>query len=167
MPEQVPLIPFILLAVATLGGALGVVLARNVMHAVFWVLEVMVAVAGLFFLLSAEFLALVQVLVYAGAVAVLIVFTVMLTLRRREDAMRPLDASLIAFLIAAVFGGAAAWVVGTMQFTPAAMPARTPGVLEFGQLLFTKYSLPFEAASIVLLIALVGAVWWAGGDEGR
>jgi NADH:ubiquinone oxidoreductase subunit 6 (subunit J) len=83
MPEGIAVVPFTVLAVAVMAGAIMVVFSRNVVHAAFWLLEVMMAVAGLFMLLSAGFLALVQMMVYAGAVSVLVLFTVMLTLRRR------------------------------------------------------------------------------------
>jgi NADH:ubiquinone oxidoreductase subunit 6 (subunit J) len=165
MPEQVPAVPFVLLAIATLAGGAMVVLSRNVVHAAFWLLEVMMAIAGLFMLLSAGFLALVQIMVYAGAVSVLMLFTVMLTLRRREDAMRPRDLTWsgagIALAVLVALGSAIA------AFTPrlAAAPPVTPGVAEFGRALFTARALPFEIASIILLVALVGAVWWSGGDE--
>jgi len=165
MPEGVALLPFLVLAIAAVAGALMVVLSRNVVHAAFWLLEVMMAVAGLFMLLSAGFLALVQMMVYAGAVSVLVLFTVMLTLRRREDAERPLDlswsAGIIAFGVLAALGAALASFDVPQVFAP----SLTPGVFEFGSALFTERALPFEIASVVLLIALVGAVWWAGGEE--
>jgi NADH-quinone oxidoreductase subunit J len=165
VPEQIALVPFLLLAIAALGGGVMVVLSRNVIHAAFWLLEVMMAVAGLFMLLSAGFLALVQVLVYAGAVSVLTLFTVMLTLRHRGDALRSLDLTWSAAGIAgAVLLTAGAAIV---TYAPALVkaPAVTPGVEAFGRALFTSWALPFEVASVVLLIALVGAVWWAGGGD--
>ena len=165
MPDSVAVVPFVILAALAVGGGAMMVLTRNVVHAAFWLLEVMMAVSGLFMLLSAGFLALIQMMVYAGAVSVLVLFTVMLTLRRREDAERSLDLSWSAGLIAlGVFVAAGAAVV---SFVPAAVtaPAVTPGVVEFGRTLFTERALPFEIASVVLLIALVGAVWWAGGDD--
>jgi len=166
MPEQIAVVPFTVLAIAALAGGLMVVLSRNVVHAAFWLLEVMMAVAGLFMLLSAGFLALVQVMVYAGAVSVLVLFTVMLTLRRREDAVRSLDLSWSGGAIAlAVLVAAGAAIASFRPVLPVG-PAVTPGVEEFGRALFTVWSLPFEIASLVLLIALVGAVWWSGG-EGR
>jgi NADH:ubiquinone oxidoreductase subunit 6 (subunit J) len=165
MPEQVALVPFLVLAIAAFGGGLMVVLSRNVVHAAFWLLEVMMAIAGLFMLLSAGFLALVQVLVYAGAVSVLVLFTVMLTLRHRGDAQRSLDLSWSAAgLAAAVFAASVAAVV-TYKPVLAKAPAVTPGVEAFGRALFTSWALPFEIASVILLIALVGAVWWAGGGD--
>lgn len=165
MPDGVAVIPFLVLAIAVVTGALMVVLSRNVVHAAFWLLEVMMAVAGLFMLLSAGFLALVQMMVYAGAVSVLVLFTVMLTLRRREDAERSLDLSWSAGMVA--LGVAVAVGTAIAGFIPPTVvaPALTPGVAEFGRALFTERALPFEIASVVLLIALVGAVWWAGGEE--
>jgi len=165
--DQLPLVPFLLLAGAAVGGALGMVLARNVVHAAFWLLEVMLAVAGLFLLMSAEFLALVQVMVYAGAVSVLMLFTIMLTLRRRDDAKRPRDLSMAALVLALLFGLAVFFAVSGFDPSPGVMPAAAPGIEAFGRLLFTKWALPFEIASVLLLIALVGAVWWGGGDEER
>jgi NADH-quinone oxidoreductase subunit J len=165
MPEQIALVPFLVLAIAALGGSLLVVLSRNVVHAAFWLLEVMMAVAGLFMLLSAGFLALVQVLVYAGAVSVLVLFTVMLTLRTRGDALHSLDLSWTAAGIALAVLTASAAAVVTYAPKLATAPAATPGVEAFGRALFTSWALPFEIASVVLLVALVGAVWWAGGGE--
>lgn len=165
MPDQVALVPFLVLAIAALGGAVMVVASRNVVHAAFWLLEVMMAVAGLFMLLSAGFLALVQVMVYVGAVSVLVLFTVMLTLRRREDAVRSLDLKWSAAgIAAAVLVAAFAAIAAFAPELPKA-PAATPGVEAFGVALFTSWALPFEIASVVLLVALVGAVWWAGGGD--
>jgi NADH:ubiquinone oxidoreductase subunit 6 (subunit J) len=164
MPDQIDLVPFLVLAIAALGGGVMVVLSRNVIHAAFWLLEVMMAIAGLFMLLSAGYLALVQVMVYAGAVSVLVLFTVMLTLRRREDALRSLDLNWGAGAIAAAVFAAAGTAIASYAPPVATAPAVTPGVEAFGRALFTSWALPFEIASIILLIALVGAVWWAGGD---
>ncbi len=168
MPETVNGVAFVLLAIASVGGSIGVMGSRNVVHAAFWLLEVMLAVAGIYLLLSAEFLALVQVLVYAGAVSVLLLFVIMLTLRRREDAVRPLDASLSAAALTLVLGGII--FAGLARFTPtlSAMPDTVPGVAEFGLMLFTPdggWVLPFEIASLVLLVALVAAVWWSGEER--
>ncbi len=167
MAETVNGIAFWCLAAATLGGALAMMSTRNVMHAAFWLLEVMAASAGLFLLLSAEYLAMVQLMVYAGAVSVLLLFVIMLTLRRREDAERPLDASLGVAALAALLLGAILMGVSRFSAPEVEMPAEAPGVEEFGRVLFTDWALPFEVASVVLLVALVGAVWWARGGDGR
>jgi NADH-quinone oxidoreductase subunit J len=104
-------------------------------------------------------------MVYAGAVSVLVLFTVMLTLRRREDAERPLDLSWAAGGVAlAVLVATGAAIVAYRPVVPRGA-AVAANVASFGRLLFTGWALPFEIASVVLLIALVGAVWWAGGDR--
>jgi len=157
---------FLALAFATIGGAVMMLSTRNVVHAAFWLLEVMLATAGLYMLLSAEFLALVQVLVYAGSVAVLILFTIMLTLRRREDAIREFEPGWGAGILALLFGGSLLFAVErfSAQLRPGVMPDVVPDVAAFGEKLFTTWAVPFEIASLVLLVALVGAVWWSGGD---
>jgi NADH:ubiquinone oxidoreductase subunit 6 (subunit J) len=156
---------FFVLAAGILGGSLAVMFSRNVVHAAFWLLEVLVATAGLYLLLSAEFIALVQIMVYAGAVSVLVLFVVMLTLRRREDAVRPRDLSWSVAAMAAVFAAATAASLWHLPTPVMSAPAVLPGVAEFGHALFTRWVLPFEIASGVLLVALVGAVWWAGRGE--
>jgi NADH-quinone oxidoreductase subunit J len=158
-------VAFALLAIAAVGGALGMLVTRNVVHAAFWLLEVMLAIAGLFLLLSAEFMALVQILIYAGAVSVLLLFVVMLTLRRREDAVRPRDASLPGIAMSLVFLGVVLVGVARAEWPLAEMPERTPDTGMLGELLFTQWVLPFEVASLVLLVALIGAVWWSGEAE--
>ena len=165
MSSGVNVIAFVALSVASLGGAVAMLATRNVVHAAFWLLEVMVAVAGFYLLLSAEFMAMVQLLVYAGAVSVLMLFVVMLTLRRREDAIRPRDWSWPAAGMAALFCGLI--LVSISRFDPsiAKMPLVVPDVAAFGRLLFTVWAVPFEVASLVLLVALVGAVWWSREGE--
>jgi len=166
MPETVNGIAFGLLAIACVGGALGMLASRNVVHAAYWLLEVMLAIAGLFLLLSAEFMALVQILVYAGAVSVLLLFVVMLTLRRREDAIRPRDASLPGIAMGLVFLAVILIGIEGAEFPLAKMPGYTPDTAALGELLFTQWVMPFEVASLVLLVALIGAVWWSGeGDS--
>lgn len=168
MTETVSGVIFLVLAVLTLAGAVGVLWSRNVLHAAFWLLEVSVAAVGLYFLLEADYVALVQLLVYAGAVAVLVVFTVMITLRRREDAIRPRDLSWWALAMGALFFGAIAIAVTGWNPEPVAMPDVSPGILDLGRALFSidGWALPFEIASLVLTAALVAAVWWTReGDE--
>lgn len=165
MSETLPAVAFYILAVSVLGGAVMMMVTRNVVHATFWLLEVMVGTAGIYLLLSAEFLALVQVLVYAGAVAVLTLFTVMLTLRRREDAVREFPVAWGSMAIAALFTGAVLMVIASLEPVIASMPEEVPGLEAFGAGMFTSWTLPFEIASLVLLAALVGAVWWTGGED--
>ncbi|HHJ99149.1 MAG TPA: NADH-quinone oxidoreductase subunit J [Actinobacteria bacterium] len=165
MSETIPAVAFYLLAFAALGGAVSMMATRNVVHATVWLLEVMLATAGIYLLLGAEFLALVQVLVYAGAVAVLTLFTVMLTLRRREDAVRPFPPAWGSLALASLFTGAVLLAIRGFCSVAPEMPAQAPGIEEFGIEMFTTWMVPFEIASLVLLVALIGAVWWTGGDD--
>jgi NADH-quinone oxidoreductase subunit J len=165
MSETLPSVVFYILAFAVLGGAVMMMATRNVVHATFWLLEVMLATAGVYLLLSAEFLALVQVLVYAGAVAVLTLFTVMLTLRRREDAVRDFPVAWGSLAIAALLTGGVLLVISEFEPLVAEMPEVVPGLEAFGAEMFTTWMLPFEIASLVLLAALVGAIWWTGGED--
>ena len=165
MSETVNGLAFVALSVASLGGTLGMLTTRNVVHAAFWLLEVMIAIAGFYLLLAAEFMAMVQLLIYAGAVSVLMLFVVMLTLRRREDAFRPRDWSWGAAGMAALFCGLILAAVSRASMPPAEMPFVVPDVAAFGKILFTVWALPFEIASLVLLVALVGAVWWSKEED--
>ncbi|MDY0087015.1 MAG: NADH-quinone oxidoreductase subunit J [Coriobacteriia bacterium] len=165
MTETVNGVAFIILAFACIGGAVGMLTTRHVVHAAFWLLEVMVAVGGLYLLLSAEFLAVVQILVYAGAVSVLLLFVIMLTLRSREDAVRPVEISIGGGVLAAVFGVVMYVAIAQYGDHVAQMPAVVPDTAALGELLFSRWALPFEVASLVLLTALVGAVWWSREDD--
>ena len=166
MTPQVDAIAFAILAALVITGAGMMLASRNVVHAAFWMLLSMVSTGGLFLLLSAEFLALVQILVYAGAVAVLTLFTIMITLRRRSDAVRSRDISVSALAIAATFAALMYAVLTTIEIPLAAeLPASAPDTAAFGRELFTTWAVPFEIASLVLLVALIGAVWWSHGRE--
>ncbi len=169
MADVYGLAAFAVLAVATLAGALGMLVARNVVHAAYSLLAVSVTSAGLFALLEARYIALVQLLVYAGAVAILNIFTIMITLRRREDAVRSRDFSLPGALLALTF-----FAVVVVAVLDGGIATRTdvlafPGVIEFGERLFALdgWALPFEISSLILTAALVAAVWWTreGGER--
>ena len=168
MTDTVNGIAFGVLALMCVGGAAGMLFTKNIVHAAFWLLEVSVAAAGLFFLLNADYVALVQLLVYAVAVAVLMVFSIMITLRRLEDAIRPRDFSALAAALAVLFCSVMVFVLqGSSIAAVQKQPAVAPGVAAFGKLLFAVngWALPFEIASLILVVALVGAVWWTKEGE--
>jgi NADH-quinone oxidoreductase subunit J len=169
MSETVNGVAFVVLAFMCVGGAFGMLYTKNIVHAAFWLLEVSVAAAGLFFLLSADYVALVQLLVYAVAVAVLMVFSIMITLRRLEDAIRPRDFSALAAALAVMFCAVVVFALrGASAASGQRLPAVMPDIAAFGKLLFAVngWALPFEIASLILVVALVGAVWWTReGDD--
>ena len=147
---------FGVLAALTLLGALGVVLTRNVVHAALYLLLSLVAVAGIYLLLFTEFLALVQVLIYGGAIIIVLLFAIMLT--RTSEYPRISDNSQwpLAAVAAIAFGGvlgAALWSGPPVDSSP-----QNPALSELANSLFTRWAIPFEVASLVLLVALIGAI---------
>lgn len=157
---------FILLSAVTLGAALGVVTNRNLFHSALLMILAFVGVAGLYLLLEAGFLAAVQVLIYVGAIAILIIFAVMLTRGLMLGKERQINeqwafaaiAALLLFGLLAVVLLRVGWPV-----TQALPPADT--IARLGQALMGPYVLPFEVASVLLLVALVGAIIIARESE--
>ena len=157
---------FLLATVATVSGLL-VVTARNPVHSVLWLILTFFSAAGLFVLMGAEFLAMLLVVVYVGAVAVLFLFVVMMLdvdfLKLREGYARylPIGAIIAAILLAemimvsfaVVRGGAAA--DGTSLAAPSAGMTNVEAI---GRVLYTDYIYFFQAAGVVLLIAMIGAI---------
>jgi NADH-quinone oxidoreductase subunit J len=161
----VELFLFILLALLTLGGGLGVVMTRNVVHAALYLLLSLVAVAGVYLILLAEFLALVQVLIYGGAIIIVLLFAIMLTRTAEyphisDNRQWPL-AAVVSLGMLAVLAASflTRWVPGTRP--------QSPAFSELSNSLFTTWAVPFEVASLVLLVALIGAIIIAraGGER--
>ncbi len=156
---------FWLLAAVTVGSALLVVTTRNLVHAALWLVVTLGAVAGVYLLLAAEFVAWVQVLVYIGAVVVLLLFGVMLTRAPiGRDADLDNDQRLLGALVALfVFGALGAVLIdgfGDQKVGTIAV-RRTA---EVSDSIFGAYVVPFEVSSVLLLAALVGAVALARRD---
>ena len=147
---------FYIAGALTIGGALGVVMTRNIVYAAFALLISLFGVAGLFLIAFAEFLALVQVLIYGGAIVIVILFALMLT--RIEDFEHLTDNRqwpLAAVAGVGIFGLLVAAVLETSVRTEARQGI---GVRALGESLFRDWAVPFEVASLVLLVALIGAV---------
>ena len=143
-------------AVLSLGGGLGVVVTRNVVHAALFLLLSLVSVAGLYLLLFAEFLALVQVLIYGGAIIIVLLFAIMLTRSQEYPHIsdnRQWPLAMVAGL--ALFGVLAA---AFLWRRPPETDPEGPGLSPLGESLFTDWAVPFEIASLVLLVALMGAI---------
>ena len=159
------LILFYVAAALTLAGALVVVISRNIVYAAFGLLASMVGVAGLFLIAFAEFLALAQLLIYGGAVVIVILFALMLTRIEDFESLSDHPQWPIAALVAiAVFGVIAATIAAT------AAPATERAGISFAALgtsLFTDWAVAFEVASLVLLVALIGAIVMVRSAGGR
>lgn len=158
---------FYFIAGLTVIGALGVVTARNVIHSALFLILALIAVAGIFILLAAEFLAIVQVLVYGGAVTILILFAMMLT--RVRDLPRALNGPQwpLALVAAGAFGVTTVVAVANTKFPGESEEINVISFEAIGDSLFTKWAVPFEIASLVLIVALIGAIVLARGEEGE
>jgi NADH-quinone oxidoreductase subunit J len=159
---------FYLFAFITLGSALMVITARNPVHSVLWLILAFFNAAGLFVLMGAEFLAMILVVVYVGAVAVLFLFVVMMLdvdfVELRQGFMQNLP---VGALIAGLFAIELVLVVGAWKFTPealdmrqaaAALPPDAFNTRALGRVLYTKHVYLFQGAGLVLLVAMIGAI---------
>ena len=152
---------FIILSAVALIGALGVVLSRNLFHAAIFLVLSFVGVAGFYVLLEAEFLAMIQILVYVGAISILIIFAIMLSRRLMSPDFRASNEQWLWALVAAVALFAILVIVLIQVDWPTAQAEVPSGTLvELGKALVDpgQYLLVFEVASVLLLVALVGAV---------
>jgi NADH-quinone oxidoreductase subunit J len=156
---------FLYFAVACVVSAGMMITRDNLLHGVLWMLGFFVHVAGIFLLLHAEFIAALQVMVYAGAILVLYLFLIMLLDIRELASQRQRHASApVTTLLGTLMGALMLWVVTGAEFAGQRGTATVASVAEVGQVqsvatvLFTTYLLPFEAASLILLVAMVGAI---------
>jgi NADH:ubiquinone oxidoreductase subunit 6 (subunit J) len=150
---------FFILSVITLGGAVGVVTSRNIFHSALFLILSFVGVAGFYVTLEAGFLAAVQVLIYVGAIAILILFAIMVSQRlmAAEQIQRNEQWLLAAIVAVAIFLvlGFTLWQVSW----PVAHETPPPtAIARLGQELLGPYVVPFEVASILLVVAMIGAI---------
>ncbi|HSE09481.1 MAG TPA: NADH-quinone oxidoreductase subunit J [Nocardioidaceae bacterium] len=160
---------FILLGLVAVGSALLVVSTRNMVHAALWLVVTLGSVAGVYLLLAAEFLAWVQVLIYVGAVVVLLLFALMLTKAPTGpqpdlNAARVVPAAMVAALVGAVL--ITTVVAGFSDVTLDLDGTVVGSAQTTGATIFEKWVLPFEVLSVLLLAALIGAIVLSRGDDG-
>jgi NADH-quinone oxidoreductase subunit J len=162
---------FLLTAVLVLGSALMVVTVRNLLHAALWLVASLFGVAVLYAILQANFLAVVQVVIYIGAIAILFIFAVMLTRRQLLESGRQTRSTwwIPALLGLLILIGLVSLILSVpgLDRTAAAMPAGLDTVQALGTALVSPdaFVLPFEVASVLMLAALVGAVYVATVDK--
>jgi NADH:ubiquinone oxidoreductase subunit 6 (subunit J) len=162
---------FWIIAVILVGSALLVVTLRNIVHSALALIVVFGMASGIYLLLNAEFIAIVQILIYVGAVTILILFALMLT--RTTNLLSNTNPNnkqwWLAVIISALVGAAIVYAATTSPHTAALtgngsgqLPAGISNVVRIGQLLYSpttySYVLPFEIASLVLLVAIIGAI---------
>ena len=183
--EAQPHLWFFMLSIVTLGSAIGVVSARNLVHAAMLLALSFVAIAGIFILLNAEFLAVIQVLVYVGGVVTLIIFAIMLSesitgrkiATQNRQSVTALGISIVMALVMILilnydrngyFVGYDRWAV---TFDKNDFPVEDNTLL-IGKSLMSTYTLAFWIASIILMVAMIGALIIARkesdkGDNGK
>jgi NADH-quinone oxidoreductase subunit J len=156
---------FYLFATLTIASAIAVIFARNPVHSVLWLIVAFFNAAGLMLLLGAEFIAMLVVIVYVGAVAVLFLFVVMMLdidfakLRSGFSRNLPFGLIIAAVLFGEMFVAVMAWEAGpTLSGAHVAAAPATPNIVALGQLLYSRYLFPFEIAGLILLVAMVGAI---------
>lgn len=152
-------ISFYLFTVLVLGSAVIVVFSRNIVRAAFALMITLLSVAAFYVLMMADFVGIVQLLLYVGGILVLILFGVMLTNRQiavdiREGTIQTIPAVIITATIGGILAGAIWSTAWPVQEGEKAVAATAPVI---GEMFLTTYLLPFEVASVLLLVALVGA----------
>lgn len=152
------IVAFMIIAVFVIGGAIFMINMTKVVHMVFAVALTLIGIAGIFVLLHAEFLAVVQVLIYSGAMTILMLFGIMLTKHRDEEQPSRGIHNVLSFFVVAALFAFLMWGIYTTPFPAETADVSTFTVENIGTVLFKKYVIPFELTSVLLLVALVGAV---------
>ena len=161
-------VAFYLFAALTIASAVFVILSRNPVHSVLWLIVAFFNAAGLMVLAGAEFIAMLLVIVYVGAVAVLFLFVVMMlnidfaSLRAGFVKNFPLGLAIALVLLAELVLGIGAWQAGSIELAPAGRelptPMATSNIAAIGEVLYSRYLFLFESAGIILLVAMIGAI---------
>ena len=157
---------FYLFALSTITGGLFTVLSRNPVHSVLWLILSFLSSAGLFILLGAEFVAMLMIIVYVGAVAVLFLFVVMMldvdfaSLKAEIAKYLPLGLLIVIVLLMELAMGLAVWVPsdGSKMVLGAPIPSDTHNTAALGLLIYDQYFLLFQLAGLILLVAMIGAI---------
>ena len=150
---------FIILSIITLGAAVAVVTSKNLFHSALFLILSFVGVAGLYILLEAGFLAVVQIMVYVGAISILIIFAIMLTRRLMAKDLVQRNAQWgISALVVLLLFAVLSFVLLRVDWPVVAGDVSPESISILGQELMNTYALPFEVASVLLLVALVGSI---------
>jgi NADH-quinone oxidoreductase subunit J len=159
---------FFALAAIAVAGAISLILQKHPIHSALSLIVVMVSLAGLYLLLGAEFISAVQIIVYAGAIMVLFIFVIMLLNAGEEERTNfSRMATYVGVPLAVLFAaGLAGWVSQGSQ-SLAALPGEVTSTRNLSVLLFREYAFPFEFTSVLILIAILGAIVLAQRQGGE
>lgn len=157
---------FLTATLATLAGALGVVLARNIVYAAFALLLSLIGVAGIFLTAFAEFLALVQILICGGAIVIVILFTLILTRPTDFGTLTDNRQWPLAALVAVCIFAVMALAILTTEIRTVDTQQTVP-FSELATALFKEWAIPLEITSLILLVALIGSIVMVGSSRNR
>ncbi|HEX6409625.1 MAG TPA: NADH-quinone oxidoreductase subunit J [Sphingomicrobium sp.] len=161
---MIALLSFYLFAGVMLIAAVAVIFARNPVHSVLWLILAFFNAAGLMLIVGAEFIAMLLVIVYVGAVAVLFLFVVMMLdidfaqLRSGFTRNLPFGIIIALVLFAEIFVALTAWKAGPVLSGAASRETAQPNIEALGEVLYTRFLYPFEIAGLILLVAMIGAI---------
>ena len=161
---MIALLAFYLFATVMIASAVLVIFARNPVHSVLWLILAFFNAAGLMVLAGAEFIAMLLVIVYVGAVAVLFLFVVMMLdidfaqLRSGFTKNLPFGIILAVVLLAEIVLALSAWRAGPALSGAAPRETTQPNIEALGQVLYSRFLYPFEIAGLILLVAMIGAI---------
>jgi NADH:ubiquinone oxidoreductase subunit 6 (subunit J) len=160
--DNIATVLFYIFALLTAGSAIGVVISRNIVRTAVFLLGTLAGVAGLYFLLSAEFLAAVQLVVYAGGTLILIIFGVMLTSKSPFSRFEPkLAEVMIAISIGSILLFGLILGIVKAQFASQPLDVKSYPIAGLGQVLLGDFLIPFEVVSVLLLVVMIGAAYLA------
>jgi len=158
---MIKLLFFYMLALSSVAAGVAIIVSTNIVRMAYWLIGMLLSVAGLYFLQGSYFLGVIQIIIYAGGVAVLMVFGVMLTSQQIAAQLRPRrrEALWLLFTAAMLMAGIVLAVLDARWLRE--LDQASNNVSDFGMHLLGKFLGPFELASILLLIALLGAAYLA------
>lgn len=166
-PDLTPVytsIAFYVFAILTIASGAGMLFSRNMVRSALWLVAALGSVAALYVLLSADFLAVSQALIYIGAIMILILFAIMLTPGQIDLAPHAPGQQIAAAIVAAAIFGISVTVVLTNKWTLRAEPLNAPTTEQLGMLLFSSYVLPLLIAAVLLTATMIGALVIARED---
>ena len=158
---------FLLLSIIAVSGGVLLISLTNVVHMVLALVATFISIAGIYILLSAEFLAVVQILIYSGAITIIMLFGIMLTNPDKSSEEKQGGKVKRGFLFLGVAGFAAVVYLGiyNLEFPPMVQTLHQNNTEQIGIALYSKYIIAFELTSVVLLVALIGAIVLAKKDD--
>ena len=159
-------IAFWALALVLVGSALAVVLSTNLFHAVLWLALALTGTAGIFLLLNAEFLAAVQLLLYAGGIITIVVFAIVVTERLVGERISQTNRRIAGAAVVSIAMLVA--IVSALLRQPLELPAAPPAdnaTQAIGEAVLTKFVLPFELLALLMLAAMLGAIYFARPED--